>query len=219
LSSVVKYGGAMILGLALFLVSRGLAASAPGASDIQVDPAKAQAEPPPTAVATASPLLPPGASAVAATPLDADFQPSFAQLTTPAGLRELVAMVAEDQAPLRPDVECIARTVFREAANQALPGQLAVAQVVVNRTRSGAFPRGACAVVGQRGQFSQNPVEPSAGGSTPWDRAVAIATIAEDDRIPQVAPGALFFHAASMRPAWSDERERIVQIGAHIFYR
>jgi spore germination cell wall hydrolase CwlJ-like protein len=130
-----------------------------------------------------------------------------------------VSTVAAHPAPLRPEVECIARAVYREAANQALSGQLAVAQVIMNRARSGEYPKGVCAVVGQPGQFSQNPVTLATTASKPWSAAVAIATIAEEHRVAQIAPGALFFHAASMRPAWSDEHERIAQIGDHIFYR
>lgn len=204
-----------MLGLSLLLISRGLAASAPAASDVQVNAVKALAEAPPPA----SPG-PPAAPVVAAAPIETTtIEPPLRQLVTPAGLRRLVANVAAHPAPWRPEVECIARTVYREAANQALSGQLAVAQVIVNRTRSGAFPKNVCAVVGQPGQFSQAPVASSTEESKPWSAAVAIATIAEERRVAQIAPGALFFHAASMRPAWSEERERIAQIGDHIFYR
>jgi spore germination cell wall hydrolase CwlJ-like protein len=128
-------------------------------------------------------------------------------------------MVAAHPAPLRPEVECIARAVYHEAANQALSGQLAVAQVILNRARSGEYPRSVCGVVGQPGQFSKDPITSETSGSKPWSAAVAIATIAEEHRVAQIAPGAMFFHAASMRPAWSEERERIAQIGDHIFYR
>ena len=127
-----------------------------------------------------------------------------------------MAFEAAHPAPLGPETECIARTVFHEASNQALSGQLAVAQVIVNRTHSGEFPTDVCAVVTQRAQFSQGPV---AHKSKSWNMAVAIAQIAQAGRAKQVAPGALFFHAAWMTPAWSGERQRVAQIGDHIFYR
>jgi len=85
--------------------------------------------------------------------------------------------------------------------------------------RSGAFPASVCGVVGQPGQFSQGPVGLSATLGRPWGAAVAIATIAQAGEFRQIAPGALFFHAASMRPSWSGAHERIAQIGDHIFYR
>ena len=214
MSKVVKYGGAALLGLSLLIVSRGLAASAPTAGDILVDAAKAQAEPPLP--------MPPAAPVTQALPtasMDTAVEPPVRQVTTSSGLRRLVAIEASHPGPLRPEVECMARTVYHEAANQALSGQLAVAQVILNRVNSGAFPRSVCAVVDQPGQFSRAPVTAAAESAKPWSAAVAIAIIAQEHRFPQIAPGALFFHAASMRPAWSDEHERIAQIGDHIFYR
>lgn len=200
--------------LSLLVVSRGLAASSPGLADIRVDPAKVQPEAPPPA----APAAPP-ARVLAGDPTETSIQPPLRQLMTPAGLRRMVAVQTAHPGPLRPEVECMARTVYHEAANQALSGQLAVAQVIMNLTRSGAFPRSVCAVVGQPGQFSQAPVTAAAESAKPWSAAVAIAVIAQQQRFPQIAPGALFFHAAWMRPAWSGEHERIAQIGDHIFYR
>jgi spore germination cell wall hydrolase CwlJ-like protein len=140
-------------------------------------------------------------------------------LVTPEALLRLVAIRTSHPRPIRPEVECMARTVYHEASNQALRGQLAVAQVILNRTKADAFPRTVCGVIGQPGQFSHAPMTASAATSKPWDTAVAISTIAEEDRLAQVAPGALFFHAAYARPAWSRTHERIAQIGDHIFYR
>lgn len=210
----MKYGGAALLGLSLLVVSQGMAVSAPTAADILVDAAKAQA------AAPLPPLAAPPAPQPPATPaMDSPVEPPLRQLTTSAGLRRLVAIETAHPEPLRPEVECMARTIYHEAANQALSGQLAVAQVILNRTRSGAFPRSVCAVVDQPGQFSQAPVSAAVATAKPWGAAVAIAIIAQERRYPQIAPGALFFHAAWMRPAWSGERERIAQIGDHIFYR
>jgi spore germination cell wall hydrolase CwlJ-like protein len=207
-----------MLVLSLFVVSRGLAASSPGAADIRVDPASVQPQAPPLPSHQAAPAAP-SSRVLAGEPTETSTRPPLSQLITPAGLRRLVAIEAAHPGPLRPEVECMARTVYHEAANQALSGQLAVAQVIMNRTHSAAFPRSVCAVVGQPGQFSQAPVTAAATTAKPWSAAVAIAIIAQRQRFAQIAPGALFFHAASMRPAWSNEHERIAQIGDHIFYR
>jgi spore germination cell wall hydrolase CwlJ-like protein len=204
-----------MLALSLFVVSRGLAASTPSTSDILVNAAKALPEPAPAASTAPAPVT----QAVETASTDTPVEPSAPPLPTASGLRRLVAMHAAHPGPLRPEVECMARTVYHEAANQTLSGQLAVAQVILNRARSGAFPRDVCAVVDQPGQFSQAPVTGAAASAKPWTAAVAIAIIAQERRFPQIAPGAMFFHAASMRPAWSDERERVAQIGDHIFYR
>jgi spore germination cell wall hydrolase CwlJ-like protein len=215
LSAILKFGGPAALGLSLFVMWQGLALSAPAATVIAVDPTKVQAE-----ATLPEPLPAPPTAPLATTPVAAANPVPLVQETTPTGLRALVADQAAHPGPMRPEVECMARAVYREAANQALSGQLAVAQVILNRVKSGAFPRSACAVVDQPGQFSQAPPTAAApAASKPWNAAVAVAIIAEENRFPQVAPGALFFHAASMRPAWSGEHERIAQIGDHIFYR
>jgi N-acetylmuramoyl-L-alanine amidase len=209
----VKYGGAAVLALSVLVVSQALAVSAPTTGDIVVAAAKAQMEPPPAPPGTPAPQ----ARTIPA--MDTAVEPPLHQLTTPVGLRRLVAIEAAHPGPLRPEVECMARAVYREAANQALSGQLAVAQVILNRVKSGAYPSSVCGVVDQPGQFSRGPVSPLMASAKPWSAAVAIALIAQEQRFPQIAPGALFFHAASMRPAWSGERERVAQIGDHIFYR
>lgn len=221
-----------MLVLSALLVSRGLAASAPTRGDILVNAVKADAAaaatPAPTDAApmTARPIPDTSAPVAVDDPIVATrsldnthFQPSLSDTLSPAALKRLVALHTARPEPMRPAVECLARTVYHEAANQALWGQLAVAQVIVNRTRSGAFPTSVCGVVGQPGQFSQGPVGLSATMGRPWGAAVAIATIAQAGEFRQIAPGALFFHAAWMRPSWSGTHERIAQIGDHIFYR
>jgi hypothetical protein len=138
---------------------------------------------------------------------------------TLVGLRQRVETWAAHPQPIRPEVACLASTVYREAANQDLEGQLAVAQVIVNRTRSTTYPKTLCAVVDQPGQFSHGPVAARGTATRTWRKAVAIAMIAAEQRVAQVAPGALYFHESHIRPSWSRDHQRIAQIGDHIFYR
>jgi spore germination cell wall hydrolase CwlJ-like protein len=121
-------------------------------------------------------------------------------------------------APVDAELECMAKAVHHEAANQPLKGQLAVAQVIVNRTRSGRFPKSYCAVVNQPGQFFST-ARYSVHDSKRWQTALAVARLAQLASTPQVAPGALFFHATYSRPGWSHSRLMVAQIGAHVFYR
>ncbi len=116
------------------------------------------------------------------------------------------------------DERCLAKVIYHEAANQPLKGQLAVAQVILNRLRSAAFPKSVCGVVNQPGQFFRTdryavPHDPR------WLTAVAIALVAQRERLDAVAPGALFFHATYVRPSWRAEHIRVAQIGDHVFYR
>ena len=134
-------------------------------------------------------------------------------------LRRLVALRSIRSPKLESETKCLAQAVVHEAANQGLRGQLAVAQVILNRMRSTPFPKSACGVVNQRGQFDGAADYEAPDGSAHWKTAVAIATIAQERRVAQVAPGALFFHATYVRPSWSETHERVAQIGDQIFYR
>lgn len=201
-----------MVALSLLVVSKGIAAShTDGAGPIAVDA---------TTISTETPAPPAAEPVLTAGETQARRAAELRNLITPAALQRLVALHAGHPRALKPSLACMARTVYLEAANQTLPGQLAVAQVILNRTRTGDFPTHVCAVVSQPGQFATTPASAAPPVTArPWDTAVAIAAIAQEDRLPQVAPGALFFHANYVRPAWSHHHERIAQIGDHIFYR
>lgn len=117
--------------------------------------------------------------------------------------------------------ECLANAVYFEAKGEPLQGQLSVAEVVVNRSRSGRFPASVCGVVKQRGQFSfvrggRLPSPPRATAA--WQKAVAIAHIAMRDLADARTPKALFFHAKRVNPSWRGLR-KVGAVGNHIFYR
>jgi hypothetical protein len=134
-------------------------------------------------------------------------------------LESLVALRGQDLEAIDRDTECMAKVVHHEAANQPLTGQLAVAEVIINRTHSGRFPTTPCAVANQRGQFFQTDSYHVPHASPRWRTAVAIARIAEAGEAPPAAPGALFFHASYARPDWSYRRPLVTQIAGQVFYR
>ena len=117
--------------------------------------------------------------------------------------------------------ECLANAVFFETRGEPLKGQLSVAEVIVNRARSGRFPKNLCGVVKQKGQFSfvRGGRLPSVPRSSPaWRKAVAVAHIALEDLADGAAPRALFFHAKRVKPSWRG-LQRIASVGNHVFYR
>ena len=117
--------------------------------------------------------------------------------------------------------ECLAGAVYFESKGEPLQGQLSVAEVVLNRSRSGRFPSTICGVVTQRGQFSfirAGRFPPIARATAAWRKAVAIARIAMDDMADGPAPRALFFHATRVSPGWRG-LTRVATVGNHIFYR
>lgn len=139
-----------------------------------------------------------------------------------ATFSSLSAMVAaEDTAgKLTAEQECLAGAIYFESRSESLEGQLAVAEVIRNRARSGRFASSLCGVVHQPGQFSF-----VRGGRMPainrtsrdWKEAVAITRISENDRWESRAPDALFFHATRVSPRW--KLRRVATVGNHVFYR
>lgn len=118
--------------------------------------------------------------------------------------------------------QCLAQAVFFEARGETLEGQLAVAQVVLNRAASGTFPSSICQVVTQPAQFSfvrRGRIPEADRSSECWHKALAIADIARKRALTgEVASNVLWYHATYVSPSWGRQKTRAAQIGSHIFY-
>ncbi len=219
--TIKNFGLAGILGVSLLTFTTGLAASPPDPALAGPD---ADAGSPPRRPGPEPAKSPPAPADSIITPAQSElrFRAAMRTMITPWALQRLVLIRTSRPArSLGPEVECMAKVVYHEAANQALPGQLAVAQVILNRVNGGgAFARTACAVVNQKGQFFRTRhFKVPAHDRERWRTAVAIADLARDRRLSQVAPGALFYHASFARPAWRRQHQRIAQVGDQVFYR
>jgi N-acetylmuramoyl-L-alanine amidase len=128
------------------------------------------------------------------------------------------------------DLQCLAQNVYFEARGEPLAGQYAVAEVTLNRTRAQHFPHSICQVVhetrwdpGRRRQVADfswvelGVLTPQDGPA--WRQAQRVASATYDDLHEPLVPGALFYHATNVRPAWSRGRTPLATIGNHIFYR
>jgi N-acetylmuramoyl-L-alanine amidase len=154
----------------------------------------------------------------------ADPAPAVAEAAgeAPAAAPTLAELVVTHAGTTTLDEEsdCLARAVYFESRGEPLSGQLAVAEVIINRARSGRFAPTLCGVVRQPSQFSfvrrgYIPQPPQA--SRDWHTAVAIARIATDRLARGGAPQALFFHARRINPRW--RLTRVATVGNHVFYR
>ena len=140
--------------------------------------------------------------------------------STAASLGELVEQVEVGE--MTDQMRCLAGAVYFESRGEPLHGQLAVAQVVINRSEDARWPASYCGVVYQRAQFSfvKNGRMPRIRTSSgAWQRAKAIAQIAHDGLWASEVGDAVYFHATYVRPKWSRRKERTAQIDTHIFYR
>jgi len=141
-------------------------------------------------------------------------------LPRPRTLGELVSSHSGIETAGR-EQDCLANAVYFEARGEPIEGQLAVAEVVLNRTRSGRYPGTICAVVTQPWQFSfvrRGVIPPADRGSEAWRRAVAVARIAEAGASRLLPNNVLWYHAEYVRPSWGRRLARNTKIGLHIFY-
>ena len=136
----------------------------------------------------------------------------------------LYALVAKYStgAPLSDEATCIATAVYFEARGETLEGQMAVADVVMNRAASGRYPSSWCAVVKQPAQFSfvrngQFPVIDTS--SDAWAKAQGVTRLAIANVMPALPTDVLWYHANYVAPNWRHNLREVEQIGAHIFYR
>lgn len=148
-------------------------------------------------------------------------EPTLDDGTADADYATLAAAVAAQ--PLEIDdaeLNCLAVGVYYESKGEPLEGQLAVAEVILNRAASGRFASTVCGVLKQRGQFSfvrggQLPQPPE--GARAWKTALAVAKVARGDMWDSKVSKALYFHARHVSPGW--RRARVGSVGNHVFYR
>jgi spore germination cell wall hydrolase CwlJ-like protein len=147
----------------------------------------------------------------------APLQPALsAAARTFESLSAKVAATESNLAAVDSQLKCLATAIYFEARSEPVEGQLAVAQVIQNRARSGRFPSSICGVVNQPSQFSFSRRR-SPDNQSQWMRALKVAAIAMADGWRQIVPDALYFHAARVSPGWN--MRRIARIGNNIFYR
>ncbi len=129
------------------------------------------------------------------------------------------AVAAQDSAAADEALQCLAGAIYFESKGEPLTGQLAVAEVIINRAKSGRFPADVCAVVKQRGQFSfvRGGQIPNINAGTAYRTAIAVAKVALADAWNSPAEKALYFNTADRRP--SVRAIKVASIGNHVFYR
>jgi spore germination cell wall hydrolase CwlJ-like protein len=125
-------------------------------------------------------------------------------------------------------LQCLAEAVYYEARSEPEDGQRAVAQVVINRLRSPAYPNSVCGVVYQGpmragggcqftftcdGSLALPPAGPA------WARARRIAAAALSGAVYAPVGLATHYHTHQVVPAWAFRLVKSAVIGSHNFYR
>ncbi len=126
-----------------------------------------------------------------------------------------------------PAWKCLAEAMYFEARGEGVDGQLAVAEVILNRVDSRQYPDTVCGVVGQGAnsgracQFSYNcdGLKNRIANRPVYDRIGKIAWLMLKGKPRTLTDDALYFHSTAVSPSWSRKYVRTAQIGRHIFYR
>lgn len=128
--------------------------------------------------------------------------------------------------------DCLAQAIYHEARGESADGQLAVANIIVNRALSRRYPSSLCGVIYQnadkgryRCQFTfacdgraDTPTERRAWAHSQALAQKVYARYAQGKSLGMLPKSALFYHTTSVRPNWAYTYSRVAQIGAHIFY-
>lgn len=121
--------------------------------------------------------------------------------------------------------QCLATALYFEARGEGVEGQVAVAEVILNRVDSGLYPRTVCGVVKQGGrggcQFSYtcDGRADTIRERGAYEVSARIARAMLDGAPRRLTDGATHFHTPAVRPGWSKRFVRTARIGRHIFYR
>jgi len=124
-------------------------------------------------------------------------------------------------------IDCLSQAIYYEARSENFVGQLAVAEVVLNRVRHSAYPNSICGVVyegserttGCQFSFTCDGSTDIAPRGRSWRRSGLIAEHAIMGFGREVTRRATHYHTTAVDPYWNDGLVRTRRIGTHIFYR
>lgn len=137
----------------------------------------------------------------------------------PEGLRAAARNAREQR--------CLAEAIYYEARGESRTGQMAVAEVVMNRVRSSVYPDTICGVVYQGSQrdtgcqfsFTCDGSMRTKPYGRPWREANAISTQMIAGQYQPLTHRATHYHTTAVDPYWNASLIETTRIGAHVFYR
>lgn len=123
--------------------------------------------------------------------------------------------------------QCLSEAIYFESRGEPFSGQIAVAEVVLNRVDDPRFPDTVCSVTrqgvgsGRACQFSYacDGRSDKMTSAVSRERSQKLARLMLDGRARMVTDGATYFHTRSVRPGWARQMTKTVAIGQHLFYR
>lgn len=125
--------------------------------------------------------------------------------------------------------KCLATAIYFEARGESVKGELAVAQVVINRLKNPAYPNTVCGVVYQNKNmrnacqfsFACDGIPDRITDATSWARAQVLAkrVLFEDNWWNADVGSSTHYHANYVKPRWARTMKKMQKVGHHIFYK
>lgn len=152
---------------------------------------------------------------------------AYARANTPETdftvVRDTKGQVVSDK-----ELWCLASAIYFEARGESYRGQVAVAQVVLNRLKHPIYPKTICGVVFQN-QSHRNACQfsfacdgrpESINDADSWAQAqeIALGTVQGSLYLTEVGH-ATHYHATYVYPAWAPRMKKVTKIGLHVFYQ
>jgi hypothetical protein len=150
-------------------------------------------------------------------------------LPPPPTPSDILGLSGKEHAKERAKAEkCLANAVYFESRGELMRGQVAVAQVVLNRVFSPYYPKDVCGVVYQNAErhlacqftFACDGKSKTITERGAWGRAQRVAKQALDGKVWIAAVAkSTHYHAYWVNPSWVAEMKKMYRYGVHTFYR
>jgi hypothetical protein len=122
---------------------------------------------------------------------------------------------------------CLSEALYFEARGEEVEGIFAVAEVILNRVDSPAYPDTVCDVVYQgtgrqfecQFTYSCDGKKETITDKQAYARVSKVARLMLDGAPRRLTDGATHYHTRSVHPSWSRVYPETVRIGYHVFYR
>ena len=124
--------------------------------------------------------------------------------------------------------KCLANAIYFESRSEPVDGQIAVAQVVMNRVKNPTYPNTICGVVYQNQHkrnacqfsFACDRIPDRIRSKKAWDLAWKISNQVVNGEVWLKSIGSsTHYHATYVNPRWARTMKRRKKIGLHIFYK
>lgn len=117
------------------------------------------------------------------------------------------------------EIDCLARNIYYESRSEPYEGKVAVANITINRLKDGRWGNDLCRVIFSKYQFSWTLYRNKEPYGSAWQESIDIAKEAINGMRVTGLEEAQYYHANYIKqPRWTRSKQKVQEIGKHIFY-